>query len=323
MSSIFITRYIAQPAIDQLAAAGHHVVLNPHDRNLSQSELIAYLKGCDGLIPNLVDRIDAPLLDASPLLRAIAQVAVGFNNIDVAACTRRRVGVCNTPDVLTNATAETAWALIYACARRVGEAERSLRAGKWEGWGPRQFLGHDIVGKTLGIIGSGRIGQQVARMSRGLGMPLLYFNRSPNAVMEKELGATRVSLDELLRSSDVISIHTPLTPETRHLIGKTQLAMMKPTAILINTSRGAVIDEAALVEALRENRIFAAGLDVYEEEPKLAPGLMELDNAVLLPHIGSATVETREKMAILAANNMIAMLAGRKPPTPLNPELWS
>jgi glyoxylate reductase len=323
MSSIFITRYLPQPAIDRLTGAGHQVALNPDDRNLSQAELIAHLQGCAGVVSNLADRIDGTLLDACPELRAVAQVAVGFNNIDVGSCTRHRVGVSNTPDVLTNATAEVAWALIYACARRTGEAERFLRAGKWEGWGPRQFLGRDIVGKTLGIIGAGRIGQQVARMSRSMAMPLMYFNRSANDVMEKELDATRVFLDELLGVSDFISIHTPLTAETRHLIGKAQLAQMKPTAILINTSRGAVIDEAALVEALRERRILAAGLDVYEEEPKLAAGLMELDNVVLLPHIGSATVETREKMALLAVDNMIAMLAGRKPLTPLNAELWS
>ncbi len=322
MASIFITRYLPQPAIDALIAAGHHVTSNPHDQNLSHAELLARVSDQHGIVCYLSYRIDAAILDACPYLRAIANVAVGYNNIDIAHCTRRRIGVSNTPDVLTNATAEIAWALIYACARRTGEAERFLRSGHWHGWGPQQYLGRDIVGKTLGIIGAGRIGQQVARMSRGLDMPILYYGRSPNTAMEKQLGAIRVSLDELLRESDYISIHTPLTPNTRHLIGKAQFDHMKATAILINTARGPVIDEAAVVDALREKRIFAAGLDVYEEEPRLAPGLAELENAVLLPHIGSATVETRTKMALLAADNMLAMLAGHKPPTPVNPELW-
>lgn len=322
MADIFVTRYLAPAAVERLRAAGHSVILNLQERTLAHAELVAQLAGKAGLIAYVPDRIDAALVDACPDLRAVANVAVGFNNIDIAACTRRGIGVSNTPDVLTNATAEIAWALIYACARRTAEAERHLRAGKWHGWGPRQFLGHDIVGQTLGIIGAGRIGRQVARMARGLAMPIVYYSPSAKPDFEAEMGAVRVSLDQLLRDSDFVSVHTPLTPATHHLIGRPQFALMKSTAILINTARGPVVDEVALVEALRTKRIFAAGLDVYENEPRLAPGVADLDNAVLLPHIGSATVETRTRMALLAADNMIAMLAGRRPPTPVNPELW-
>jgi glyoxylate reductase len=233
--------------------------------------------------------------------------------------------VTNTPGVLTDATAEIAWTLLMMAARRGGEAERLVRGGTWAGWEPLQMLGVDVVGRTLGIVGAGRIGTRMARMAAGFDMRVIYNHRRPNKEMDDlggAGGARRVPLEELLREADFISLHVPLSDATRHLIGRKELALMKPTAVLINTARGPVVDEEALVEALREKRLFAAGLDVYEREPALHPGLFELENVVLLPHIGSATVSTRNRMAQMAAENLIAMLAGRKPATPVNPELW-
>ncbi|HVS69903.1 MAG TPA: D-glycerate dehydrogenase [Phycisphaerae bacterium] len=319
---VLITRPIPAVGPQILEASGIRVHVSPHDRPLPPEELLAVSEQADGLITMLTDKIDPNFLNARPRIKAIANYAVGFNNIDVAVCTARKIGVSNTPDVLTNATAEIAWTLLMAAARRAGEAERALRAGQWDGWGPLQYLGVDIVGRTLGIIGAGRIGARMAKMAAGFEMPLLYTNRKPSAAMDA-LGARFVALDDLLRQSDFISLHVPLTPETRHLIAAPQFALMKQNAVLINTARGLVIDEAALVDALRRRQIFAAGLDVFENEPRLHPGLLELPNVVVLPHIGSATQSTRATMAKLAADNLIAMLAGRRPPTPVNPDLWS
>jgi glyoxylate reductase len=318
---IVVTRPIPQAGISVLENAGHQVTVSPHDRPLSPQELLAATEHADGLVAMLTDKIDATFLDARPNIKAVANFAVGYNNIDVAACTARKIGASNTPDVLTDATAEIAWTLMLAAARRAGEAERVLRAKQWNGWGPLQFLGVPVLGKTLGIIGAGRIGARVAAMARGFEMKVLYQNRKPSAEMEK-LGAKWVSLGELLMQADFVSIHVPLTPETRHLIGAKELASMKKTAVLVNTARGPVVDEAALVEALKNGRIFAAGLDVYEQEPVILPGLFELENAVLLPHIGSATTTARSAMAELAAKNLVAMLAGQRPPSPVNPEIW-
>jgi glyoxylate reductase len=260
-------------------------------------------------------------LAARPNIRAVSNFAVGYNTIDGAACTARTVGVGNTPGVLTNATAEVAWLLLMAAARRAGEGERVLRAKAWPGWGPLQFLGADVVGRTLGLIGAGRIGTRVAKMATGFDMRILYHNRRHHPEMDA-LGGTLVPLEQLLRESDFVSVHVPLSDATRHLIGREQLRLMKPTAVLVNTARGPVVDEAALVQALRDRTIFAAGLDVYEQEPTVHPGLYELDQVVLLPHIGSATVESRTKMAEISARNLAAMLAGRKPECPVNPEIW-
>jgi glyoxylate reductase len=318
---VLITRPIPEAGVEALRAAGITVEVLPHDRPASAQELLAASEQADGVLSMLTDKIDANFIAARPRLKAIANYAVGFNNIDVAACTARKIGVTNTPDVLTNATAEIAWTLLMAAARRAGEAERALRAGRWDGWGPLQYLGVDVVGRTLGIVGAGRIGARFAQMAAGFEMRLLYHNRRPSAAMEA-LGARLVAFEELLRESDFVSLHVPLTPETRQRMDSTALSLMKRTAVLVNTARGAVIDEAALVEALREKRIFAAGLDVYEEEPKLHPGLYALENAVILPHIGSATVRTRDTMARLAAENLVAMLKGQRPATPVNPELW-
>jgi glyoxylate reductase len=253
----------------------------------------------------------------------VANYAVGFDNLDLEACTRHGVMASNTPGVLTETTADTAWALLMAAARRVPEGDRFLR-GKTEWiWGPLMMLGQDIHGKTLGIVGFGRIGQALARRARGFGMRVLFHDAYPPPEdVVAELGAESRKLAELLAESDFVSLHVNLTPDTRHLVGREALAAMKPTAVLVNTSRGPVIDEAALAEALQAGEIFAAGLDVFENEPTVHPKLLELDNAVVIPHLGSATVETRDAMGLLAVENLTAALDGRRPPTLLNPEAW-
>lgn len=319
---VYVTRRIPQEGLDLLARTCE-VSVNPEDRPLSRNELLAAVARTDGVLGLLTDRIDAAFFDAAPHLRGYANYAVGYDNIDVAEATRRGVPVSNTPDVLTRATAELAWALLFAVARRVVETDKVLRSGTWSGWGPLQFLGADVSGRTLGVVGSGRIGTAMALMSKGFAMPVLYTSASGrrNATLERELSAQLVSFEELLARADFVSIHTPLTPATRHLFRAETLRRMKPTAYLINTARGQVIKEDDLVEALREGVIAGAGLDVYEFEPRLAEGLAGLTNAIILPHVGSATVSTRRDMALLAANNLLAMLEGRTPPTCLNPEV--
>jgi glyoxylate reductase len=258
----------------------------------------------------------ADLLEAAGKgLKVIANMAVGYDNVDVEAAKARGVVVTNTPGVLDETTADVAFMLLLAAARRLGESERVLRAGRWEWWGPKLFMGPDVWGKKLGIVGLGRIGQAVARRARGFDMEILYYNRSRREEAEEELGASYLELDELLETADFITLHTPLTDETRHLIDAPELERMKPEAVLVNTSRGPVVDEAALADALAEGRIFAAGLDVYEEEPKVHPKLLELENVVLAPHIGSGSIETRVKMAVLAAENLAAVLRGEQPKT--------
>jgi glyoxylate reductase len=286
---------------------------------LEREALLALVEGVEVAVTMLYDRVDDELLDAAgPGLRGVCNVAVGFDNIDLAACARRGVVVTNTPGVLDDATADLAFALILAARRRLGEGERLVRTGKPWQWGMGFMVGHDLRGGRLGIVGLGGIGARVAARGRVFGMEIAYFGRheSPHAA---DLDATRLELDELLSTSDVVSLHTPLTPETRHLIGARELGLMKPTATLVNTARGAVVDEAALVEALREGRISGAGLDVFKDEPNVHPGLLELENVVLLPHIGSATVETRAAMAELAARNAIAIARGGAPETPVPP----
>ncbi len=251
-------------------------------------------------------------------LKIIANMAVGYDNVDVEAATERGVVVTNTPEVLNETTADTAFMLLLAAARRLGEAERLLRSGGWDAWGPMQLTGPDVWGKKLGVVGFGRIGQAVARRARGFDMEIIYHDQYRNEEAEQELGARYLDLNELLRACDFISVHTPLTDETHHLIGATELDRMKPETVLVNTSRGPVVDEASLADALAEDRIFAAGLDVYEEEPEVHPRLLELENVVLAPHIGSASVETRDKMAVLAAENIVAVLSGEEPKTQVN-----
>lgn len=291
---------------------------------MPRDDLLRRIPGKVGAITLLTEKVDDELLDAAgPGLVIVANYAVGFDNIDVDACTRRGVLATNTPDVLTETTADTAWALMMAAARRIAEGDRFLRSGTPWIWGPEMMLGQDLHGKVLGVVGFGRIGQAVAQRGKGFGMAVRYQDPfRPPPETERELGAEYRGLDELLAESDLVSIHVALTPETRHLFDRERLRRMKPTAVLVNTSRGPVIDEAALVEALREGDLFAAGLDVFEKEPEVHPGLLELDNAVVIPHLGSATVETRDAMGFLAVENVAAALEGRRPPTLLNPEVW-
>lgn len=318
---IFVTRRIPEAGLTRLRAA-FDVVVNPDDRPLTTEELHRGIADADAVIGLLTDRIDAAFFDAAPHLKGYANYAVGYDNIDMTEATRRGIPVSNTPDVLTMATAELAWALLFAVARRVVETDAVMRSGAWTGWGPLQFIGADVSGRTLGIVGAGRIGTAMARMSAGFGMRVLYTSSSSrNEELERDLGARRVDFDELLRESDFISIHTPLRPSTRHLFNAEAFRRMKNTAILINTGRGPVIKEDDLVAALRSGEIGGAGLDVYETEPRMADGLRDCPNTVLLPHIGSATHSTRDNMALLAAENIEAMLAGTKPPTILNPEV--
>ena len=318
---VVVTRMIPEVG---LALLREHcdVWVNPDDRPLTRDELLARCADADGVLGLLTDKVDAGFFDAAPRLRGYANYAVGFDNIDVAEATRRRVPVSNTPDVLTTATAELAWALVFAVARQIVTSDAVMRSGTWSGWGPLQFIGQEITGKTLGIFGPGRIGTAMALMSRGFSMPVVTCGgRRPNATLERELGARRVSFPDFLAQSDIVSIHAPLTPDTRHAFDAVAFAAMKPTAILVNTGRGPIIDEVALVAALRQGRLAGAGLDVYEFEPRLAEGLRDCKNVVVTPHIGSATVTAREGMARLAAENLLAMLAGGVPPTCLNPEV--
>lgn len=321
---IVVTRQLPGNAIDSLREAfgPDQVWVHPGRDPIPRDELESAVRGADAILSLLTERVDAPLLDAAgPGLRIVANMAVGYDNIDVAACTERGIPVTNTPDVLTETTADLAWGLLIAAARRFGEAERFLRAGEWRTWSPTLLCGWDVHGKTLGIVGMGRIGAAVARRARGFGMRVLYHNRNRRPPQEdKELGARYVDRGELLRESDFISLHCPLTPETRHSFGAAEFAAMKRTAVFINTTRGPVTDEAALAEALLAGQIFAAGLDVYEDEPAVHPRLLACERAVLLPHVGSATHETRAGMAAIAAKNIRRRLQGGAPPNCVNPE---
>jgi glyoxylate reductase len=264
--------------------------------------------------------VDAALLEQCPGLKVVANFGVGFNHIEVAAATARKIPVTNTPGVLTDATADLAFALLLAVARRLGEGERLVRAQRWPGWEPMQLLGADVTGATLGVVGFGRIGRALARRARAFDMRVMYWNRTRLSPAEED-GATFASLEEVLRRSDFISLHVAYNPETHHLLGERQLALMKPSAYVINTARGAVLDEAALVRALQTKRIAGAGLDVFEREPQLDPGLFQLENIVLSPHLGSATIGTRTKMGMIAVDNILAVCAGRRPPNCINPEV--
>lgn len=323
--SIFVTRRLPEGAMQMLNE--HFLVeCNPHDRALSREELLAGVNGKDGILPLLTDRIDDELLDAAgPQLKIVANCAVGFNNIDVGACTRRTIPVTNTPGVLTDTTADLAMALILAVARQLVPADTYVRTGKYLGWSPQLFVGSDVHHKTLGIVGFGRIGYALARRAAGFDMTILYHNRSrANVELEQAVGATFVDMATLLAQSDFISIHVPLNGETHHLMGLAELQAMKPSAYLINTARGEIVDEKALVRALQEGWIAGAGLDVFEFEPALEKELTGMDNVVLLPHIGSASIETRTKMGLVAAENLISLLIeGHRPPNCLNPEVFS
>ena len=319
--AVLISRLLPRLAVD-LARSRAEIDAYAVDGAMPRGELLARLAGKGGLICVISEAIDQALLDACPDLRVVSNVAVGFNNVDVAACTRRGVVVTNTPDVLTDTTADFAWALLMATARRVVEADRYLRDGRFQKWEYMTLLGADVHGKTLGVVGFGRIGRAVARRAQGFGMRVLYQDAvAADAATERKLHATRADLASLLRESDFVTLHTPLIPETRHLINAQSLRTMKTTAFLINAARGPVVDEAALVQALKEGWIAGAGLDVFEEEPKVHPGLIGLPTVVLAPHIASGSSETRLKMATLAVENCLAVLEGKTPPTPVNPEV--
>ena len=312
---VLVTREIPEAGLRPLE---DHDVTVLSEAPPSRDELLEAARGADGVLSTVTENIDGEFMDAAGEgLKVVANMAVGYDNVDLGAARERGIVVANTPGVLDETTADVAFMLLLAAARRLGEAERTLRAGEWEWWGPKLFTGPDVWGKRLGIIGLGRIGQAVGRRARGFGMEIVYYNRSRKREAERELGARRVELGELLRTSDFVSVHTPLTPETRHLIGAEELGEMKTESVLVNTSRGPVVDEAALAGALARGGIFAAGLDVYEEEPKVHPGLLELENVVLAPHIGSGSIETRDKMAVLAAENIRAVLAGEPPKSPV------
>jgi glyoxylate reductase len=318
---VYVTRRLPKEALDKIDKE-FEMKVNPYDRVLTRKELENEIKDIDGLLCLLTDTIDKELLSLNPNLKVIANYAVGYNNIDIDACTKMGIPVSNTPGVLTDTTADFAWTLLMSTARRVVEADKFTRAGKYKGWGPMMFLGGDIYGKKLGIIGIGRIGQAFASRAKGFDMDVYYndVNRLDDEE-EQKLGVEYKDFDDLLRESDFISLHVPLIPDTKHLIAKDELKKMKSSAYLINTSRGPIVDEDALVWALKENKIAGAGLDVYEDEPKLHPELDKLDNTILTPHIASASIETRTKMANIAAKNLIAGLKGEKMPHLINEEV--
>lgn len=318
MGNIVCTADLFSENLAHLASAGHIVHLIERDASAS---LASILCDADALICLLTDRIGSDTLVQAHRLRVIATVAVGYENIDLAAASERGIVVCNTPDVLTQSTADQTFALLLAAARRIPEADCAVREGRFPRWGLQQPLtGTDVYGKTLGIVGMGRIGAAVAHRGHlGFGMPILYVSRTRKPLLEEDLGAVQVSLERLLEESDFVCIHVPLTPQTTHLIDASALARMKPSAILINASRGAVVDEAALVNALNEHAIAGVGLDVFEQEPKVHPGLLSHhEHVVLAPHLGSATGETRQAMAAIAVSNVLAVLAGKPPLTPVS-----
>lgn len=319
--SVFVSRVIPDAGLT-LLHEHCDVTVWPHDRPPTREELISETRGKDALVCLLTEKVDADVLKALPTVKIIANVAVGYDNLDIAAGTAAGVIMSNTPGVLDETTADLAFALLMASARHIVQGDRLVRSGAWGGWGIMQLLGHDVHHSTLGILGFGRIGRAVARRASGFGMTILYADAVAAAPeMERELGVHRVSMDELLERSDFVSVHVPLMKTTHHLIDAAALKKMKRTAHLINTSRGPVVDEAALAAALRDGVIAGAGLDVYEFEPKVSPELVALDNVVLLPHIASASFATRGKMAEIAARNVIAYFSGETPPTALNPEV--
>jgi glyoxylate reductase len=323
-AKVFVARIIPDDGLRKVTEATDATVWQdelPPPRN----ELLRAVEGCDGVLTLLTDRVDAEFLDrAGRQLKVVSNYAVGFDNIDVPECTRRGIPVGNTPGVLTETTADLAFALLMAAARRLAEGDRYVRAGKWKTWGPMLLMGPDIHGATIGIVGFGRIGQALAKRAAGFGMTILYHDvaRLPDDVT-RPFGATYVAIDELLKRSDFVSLHVNLTPETTHLIDAAALRAMKKTAVLVNTSRGPVVDGRALFEGLRDGEIFAAALDVTEPEPLPADDpLLTLDNCLVVPHIASASRATRGKMAEMAADNLLAGLRGERLPTPVNPEVY-
>lgn len=315
--ALYVTRLLPDPIMAMIREQ-YQLITEPTDQPPAPKAHTDYFAQAEAVICTLADRIDAALLSNAPHLKIVANYAVGYNNIDLAAAQARGIVVTNTPDVLTAATADLTWALLFAVARRVVEGDRWLRTGTWPGWAPTQMLGHDVSDKTLGIIGMGRIGQAVAQRAQGFRMTVVYASRRP-VTAPAGVAWNRHSLDEVLKQSDFLSLHVPLTETTSQLIGSRELGMMKPTAILLNTSRGPVIDEAALVSALQTGKIAGAGLDVYEHEPAIHPGLMTMRNVVLLPHLGSATQDTRIRMGQVCLDNIAAVFGGRPAPNQVRP----
>ena len=312
MARVLVTRRLPG-GLDPLVEAGHELIQPEGERNFTHDELVGMAPEADAIVCLLTDRIDADVLAAgAPRLKVVANVAVGYDNIDIQAAAAHRIVVCNTPGVLDETTADLAFLLILAAARRLWEAESDLRAGKWPGWDVDQYLGRDVHGAVLGVVGFGRIGQAVARRAAGFGMEVLHHTRRDTGMV-----GWRGDLDALLAGSDVVTLHVPLTGETRHLINARRLALMKRDAVVVNTSRGPVVDEEALAVVLEDGAIFAAGLDVYEREPEVHPRLLAAPRTVLLPHIGSASVATRTRMARVAAENAVAVLAGERPNNPV------
>jgi len=319
---VFVARLIPEAGLDLLKPKCDLDVWQD-ELPPSREALLKHVKDCQGLLSLLTDKVDAELLDAAPDLKVVSNYAVGYDNIDVAACTARKIVVCNTPGVLSETTADLAWALLMAAARRISEGADYVRAGKWRTWGPRLLLGWDVHHATLGIIGLGRIGFEVAKRARGFDMRVLYYNRSRKPELEAELGLEYVPLETLLKESDFVSLHTPLTPETHHLIGAKEFELMKPTAVLINTARGPIVDSKALYQALKSGQIGYAALDVTDPEPIPADDpLLSLPNCLVVPHIGSASHATRNRMAVMAAENLLAALEGERPEHVVNPEVF-
>ncbi len=317
---VFITARVPEEVLARIGLE-HEVEMHYEDQPINRARMLQGVGNKEGLLCTITDRIDREVLEHAPGLKVIANNGVGFDHIDIEAATAKKIPVTNTPGVLTDETADLTFALILATARRIVEGDAKTRRGEFKYWAPLHFLGWKVSGKTLGIVGLGRIGQAVAKRARGFEMKVVYHSRSRlDPSQEKNLGVSYMPLEELLREADFVSLHVPLSPATRHLIGSRELGIMKPSACLINTARGAVVDEKALVEALRYGRIRSAGMDVYENEPELSPGLANLKNAVLLPHMGSATIETRSKMALMAAENLLAGLRGDRPPNIVNRE---
>ena len=319
--SLLVTRALL-PSVMEALDERFDVDLYDGEGAIAREDLLKRIQGVDAALTLLTEKVDAEFFDAAgPGLRIVANHAVGFDNVDVPEATRRGVPISNTPDVLTETTADLAWALLLAAARRIPEGDRFLRSRTPWIWGPQMMLGVDVHGKTLGVVGFGRIGQAVARRASGFGMKVIYSSSSGPRKVDG-IDAELREFGDLLAEADFISINVALNDGTRHLFGEEQFRVMKPTAVLVNTARGPVVDEAALARALKAEEIFAAGIDVFEKEPEVHPELLECENAVIIPHLGSATIDTRVAMGMLAAENLFAVFDGRKPPTLINPEVW-
>jgi glyoxylate reductase len=314
---VLITRQLPGDAVEKLKEECD-LLCDPPSDQMPRNQLLELIPEADALICLLSETIDREVISRAPKLKVISNYAVGYNNIDVAFATERKIYVTNTPDVLTEATADLAWALLLAAARRVVEGDEMVRQNRFTGWAPDLLLGLDVAYKTLGVVGLGRIGLAVARRAKGFGMRVLYWSKNRKEQWEEQFGLEYQPLDTLLQTADFVSLNVALTPETHHLIGEKEFSLMKNTAILVNTARGPVVDEAALAAALREKKIWAAGLDVYENEPEVHPDLLKLDNVILAPHVGSGTIDTRAKMAEMVVSNVLMALKGQRPTNAIN-----